>query len=244
MPTRSRSSRSASSWPIAWRDRCLKILNRAGSSWSIPYSTGNLGVNGDAYIGKSATIASSTQVINGDLESDGPITPALFSATGTTWSSAPAFAVLTAPMAAYAIAGNKVVISPFSDINGYAFPAESAGTYRMLYKVGDVIITGNFTGSGLIVATGDVTLYGPCSVSGGRIVVVAGDELLLRGTAPINAYVYARTVYHQDKLNNLIGAIVCQQMGSNKADCNVTYDPYLWNNPGERIKLRMPGHWP
>lgn len=222
----------------------LFVNNGPGSDWSNPYGTGSLGSNGDAYIGKSATTAVATVTIQGDVESDGAITRAQFPATGTTWESAPQIPPVTAPLLAYATAGFKVVIPPMSNIDGYNFPAEAAGVYQMLYKVGDLTVTGNFTGSGLIVATGSVTLYGPASVSGGKIAVIAGGEIRLRGITPINAYVFAPTVYHQDKGSTLNGAIVCDVMGSNKVDCKVIYDPYLWNNPAERAKLRLPYHWP
>ncbi|MCB8932596.1 MAG: hypothetical protein M9921_06735 [Fimbriimonadaceae bacterium] len=219
------------------------LFVNGSNSWSDVLTTGALGANGSAYFGWSAWGGSNTHTINGDLEGVVDLSSTRFNVTGTAWDHCPSIAFATGTWATYQAAADTIYWS--NNMVGYTFTDFGPTKTHLVFHTGDLNIEGNFVGNGMIYVNGKVNIKDAITVSGGKLVIVAEEDVLLKqNDVAVNAFLFAENEFKvSNRGNTVTGAVVANSSDIGKY-VTIIHDPYFTDNPSERARFKLPGYWP
>ena len=118
----------------------------------------------------------------------------------------------------------------------------------MLYRTGDIDISGAFSGKGTLFVDGKVTVKGNLSYSGAgsRLVVIAtGDIIVDPAVTSYVGFYYTPTTFRMSSASAVLtsGSIAAQALNLS-GPIVATHDASFWNDPLEAQKHYVPGFWP
>lgn len=208
-----------------------------------PLTTGSAGRLGDVFCNANANITTLGVTINGDLEVVGSLSGSA-SVSGSVWNPCPSIAFPTVNAINYAIGAIPVLMA---DINGWSF-TPSVVDYETLFAPGDANLRGTYSGKGVIFVADDITIVGNVRYLDDNSVmaVIALDTITVEsGVSHIDGYYFAGQKFTSDSPNLTLGrgAIVAHRFDL-KGALTATYDPWVWNDPEEGRRLKLPGFWP
>ena len=215
-----------------------------------PMTFGSAGSLGDVMFNGGVVTRANAFVVNGDFESTTTNIPIGATVSGNTLRQA-----RNVPMPAFnvnnydpGLVGGllNTVLQLLGSIVGMVFPAVEP--YRLVYRNGNLNLSGNFTGKGTIVVNGDVTITGNMTYADAdsRLVVIASGKITL--AAAVNSYVgYFYTpvefVTSANAATLTRGGIAAQKL-TVAGPVTVHHDSSFWLNPSDMVKHRVPGYWP
>jgi len=215
-----------------------------------PITFGSGGTNGDVMFNGGVVARPNAFTVNGDYETTNTTVPVGSTITGTTLRSARAVTMPTFNINNYnpgLVGGllNTIVQAGGSAVS-LVFPAVEP--YRLVYKGGNLNISGNFSGKGTIAVSGNVTISGNMTYANAdsRLVVIATGTITVANTVTtyVGHYYTPSTFVSGTSTSTLTrGSIAAQNLTMNST-MTIVNDPYFWNNPGDLIKHRVPGYWP
>lgn len=211
---------------------------------------GSGGSNGDVMFNGGVVARANSFVVNGDYETTTAAMPIGATVSGNQLRQARAV-----PMPAFnvndydpGLVGGLLnsVLHLVGSIVGMVFPAVEP--YRLVYRNGNLNLSGNFQGKGTIVVNGDVTINGNMTYADAdsRLVVIAsGRVTIAAGVASYVGYYYTPTEFVSSAAaTNLTRGGIATQKLTVAGPMNVTLDPHFWQNPSDMVKHRVPGYWP
>lgn len=208
-----------------------------------PLTTGVGGRLGDIFCNDKVTISALGVTVNGDLEVVGSLsgTP---SVTGSIWNGCPSISFPAVNAGNYFVGAIPVLVA---DINGWSF-TPTVLDYETLYAPGKANLSGTYEGRGVIFVADDIKIVGDIHYADNNSVmaVIALDTITVEsGVAHIDGYYFAGQKFQSNTPNLTLGrgAIVAKEFDL-KGALTATYDPWVWNDPEEGKRLKLPGFWP
>jgi hypothetical protein len=216
--------------------------NIQSGSVSIPNS-GNIHANGaNIQFGSNSTI-------RGDASARTTIAHHNMTITGTRLAYAPVQEFPDITRSDYQ--STATVNYGSSTMNGYTFAAVPAGQpYPLVYRNGNLSISGTFSGKGVIYVTGTVTFTGSTAYanSNSHVAIIAEGDIDSQGVSTsLVGYIYTRGTFTASGGGSRIlsrGSIVCGEYSLNNTWNSAINDRLVWNVPEEGYFLRLPGFWP
>ncbi|MEW5883017.1 MAG: hypothetical protein AB1725_02185 [Armatimonadota bacterium] len=206
-------------------------------------TTGSGGRLGDIFCNNKVTITALGVIVNGDLEVVGSLsgTP---SVTGSIWNPCPSIAFPMVNAGNYAVGAIPVLVA---DINGWSF-TPTVLDYETLYAPGNANLSGTYDGKGVIFVANDIRIVGDVHYADNNSVmaVIALNSITVEaGVTHIDGYYFAGQKFTSDSPNLTLGrgSIVTSRFDL-KGALTATYDPWVWNDPEEGKRLKLPGFWP
>lgn len=204
---------------------------------------GSGGRLGNIFCNNNLTVSALSVTVNGDLEVAGTLsgTPVV---TGSIWNRCPTIPFPAVNAADYFVGGVPILVG---GINGHSF-TPTVVNYETLYVPGNATIRGAYSGKGVIFVGNDITIDGDIQYvdSSSVMAIIAFDDILVQpGVTRIDGYIFANDEFRSDSPNLTLGrgAIVAKRIDLNGA-MTATYDPWIWNDPEEAQRLKLPGFWP
>jgi hypothetical protein len=200
---------------------------------------------GDTCINGSVVARSNPFTIYGDLETMGTTVPVGATITGNTVRSAARVPFPALNAASYLAA--SALSLPLSALNGYGFPVVEP--YQLLYRLGNLDISGAFSGKGTIFVQGDVLISANISYSSAssRLVVIATGKIeAAASVTSIVGFFYSATEFKTVNPATLAispGGLATKRLTLN-GPITITNDPVFWNYPAEGKRHWLPGMWP
>jgi hypothetical protein len=211
-------------------------------------TTGSGGQNGDSYFRLNPSTSVASHTINGDLESASTLTSANFTVLGTLWPNSPSIPFPDVNWENYWAARDAT--EGTGAVNGYVFPIPFVPTDAfVLFRDGNLNIRGVFTGRGVIFVNGNVNINGAIvyATPGSKLVVIATGNISHGSNASHVGFFYAAGNFDKSEdagLRTFTGSIVCRSLSLGDSSMTVVNDPYFFDNPAERVRFKLPGHWP
>lgn len=214
--------------------------------WVTPVTTTGPAPGASVYKVGDVTNMGSSHTVNGDLEATGTINPTGITVSGTQWQDAPALVVPGLSIAA--IIGMGLPNYPAANLSGYTFTDRMDGTHEVVYRLGNLNMSGTFAGRGTVVVTGNININGNMDYAnaGSTLAIIClGDVTFGAPRTTAVGLVYARKYLRPSGgvHGTHFGAIVVEEF---KPDTQMTvaFDPVCWNDPAVMRKLHLPGYWP
>jgi len=206
-------------------------------------TTGAAGRLGDIFCGGNLTKGKFQVTVNGDLEVAGTLSGSPV-VTGTIWSPCPAISFPKVKAGDYAV-GSVPMLD--GDINGRSFTPSVAG-YETFYALGKVNLSGTYEGKGVIFVAADIKIVGDvhyADVNSVMAVIALKSITVEANVTHIDGYYFAGKIFTSKPASLTVGrgAVVAEDFDL-KGALTATYDPWVWNDPEEGKRLKLPGFWP
>lgn len=208
-----------------------------------PLIAGSGGRLGDIFCNGKLTITALSVTANGDLEVAGELSGSPV-VTGSIWNPCPSISFPSVNATDYLVGGVSVLLG---GINGHSF-TPTVMNYETLFFPRNATIRGTYSGKGVIFVGDDITIDGNIQYadSSSVMAIIALDDIFVQpGVSRIDGYIFANDEFRSDSPNLTLGrgAIVARRFDLNGA-LTATYDPWIWNDPEEAQRLKLPGFWP
>lgn len=211
-----------------------------------PTQSFTLGVNdtlGDLMVNGSIVPRSNPFVINGDLESVGATLPVGAVIKGNVMRQASSVSLPIYNKLDYAL--NALLTIVVNTLTSLDFA--NGLLPKLVYKLGNLTISGLITGQGTLFVDGDVTIKDNVTMANGsaRIVVIATGKIKMDNsvTQVAGFYMSGNDFETPNGPLTLTGSIAANRLVL-KGPLTVIHDPYFWDNPSEASKYKLPGFWP
>lgn len=213
---------------------------------------GSGGSLGDVMFNGGVVVRSNPFVVNGDFESTTSGLPVGASVVGNMLRGA-----RPVPMPPFNVNNYNpglvggllnTVLQLTGSIVGMVFP--TVEPYRLVYRTGDLSLSGNFSGKGTIVVDGNVTISGNMTYADAdsRLVVLASGRITVAPS--VTGYVgffYTPTEFATSSsvswANLNKGGIAAQKL-TVASPMTIIHDPSFWYSPSDMTRHRVPGYWP
>lgn len=206
--------------------------------------TGTSGANGDVYCTGSLNLAAG-DTINGDVEATGTATQGSAVVTGLVSSNTLPIPLPTPNASNYSAVASSSLLNLLLGIllSGETFTSP----YMVIYCDGDTKINGVFTGKGVVFVNGNVTINGNMSYllpSDEVAVIVTGNVTVQSSSTAFCGYWYCGGTFSVSSNSSLTRGCIATNALTTSGPFTATYDPIIWNTPGEAARLKLPGFWP
>ncbi|MHB8635898.1 MAG: hypothetical protein ACYC96_05435 [Fimbriimonadaceae bacterium] len=220
------------------------LATNSSTSIAASVTTGASSANGDIYCTGNLLLSGSDN-FNGDVEATGSIAQNAAKVTGL--CSANTYPIpLTAPVAA-----NYSSISFLNLLNillGNLLTGETFLTpYSVVYCNGNTTLSGKFTGKGIVFVNGNVTVKANMSylLPGDEVaIIVTGNVTVTKINKKLIGYWYCGGTFSVAKGTVLTRGCIVTNSLVTPGLFTATYDPIIWNTPGEAKRMKLPGFWP
>ncbi len=206
-------------------------------------TTGAGGRLGDIFCNDKLTVSALGVTVNGDLEVVGTLSGSP-TVTGTVWNPCPSITFPLVNSGDYFVGAIPVLVA---DINGWTF-TPTVLDYETLYAPGNANLSGTYAGKGVIFVANDIKIVGDVRYADNNSVmaVIALNSITVESNVThIDGYYFAGQKLTSNPANLTLGrgAIVAKKIDL-KGVLTATYDPWVWNDPEEGKRLKLPGFWP
>jgi cytoskeletal protein CcmA (bactofilin family) len=220
------------------------LASNSNTSLGTSLYTGASGANGDVYC-TGALQLQGNDTVNGDVEATGTVNQNGASVSGLVSSNTIPIP-LPAPMASNYSSISLINLLNFlfgNNINGESF----LSSYEVVYCLGNTTLKGTLSGKGIIFVNGNLNISGNLNYSSPTdeaAIIVTGNVNFFGGVSSIVGYWYCGGTFSAPwSLTLTRGCIVANAL-TTSGNLTATYDPIIWNTPGEAYRMKLPGFWP
>ena len=119
--------------------------------------------------------------------------------------------------------------------------------YMVVYCNGDTTIHGPFTGKGIVFVNGNVTIDSNMTYtlpSDEAAIIVTGNVTVNSSSTNFIGYWYCGGTFSITSNSVLTRGCIVTNNISTSGHFTASYDPTIWNTPGEANRMKLPGFWP
>lgn len=204
-------------------------------------ATGSIGL-GDMFVNGNLNISASNCSVDGDFYTSGNNIPSTLTISGRQKKGQPKIAFPPpASFTSYTLGADSINLSSRTISLG-----TFSSSYYTIVVFGDVNLSGTYTGTGVIYATGDVTITGNVAASdaNSRISIIAAGQVTIRpAVTHLDAICYAGDGFVVNGNVAVHGSLVGKTF-SISAPLAIDYDDGMLSDPNLGYSLKLPGMWP
>jgi hypothetical protein len=215
-----------------------------------PMTFGAAGTRGDVNLNGGVMTRANPFVVHGDYESTTAASPIGSSVSGNRLLQARTvqFPGVNAGDYNPGLIGGllNALTLILGNLVGRVFP--TVEPFQLLYRGGNLSLSGEFSGKGTVFVAGDVTISGNMTYANAdsRLVVIATGRITIgAGVTNYVGFYYTPTEFVSSATATTLtsGSIAAQKLTVN-GPMTIVHDPSFWDQPELGVKHRIPGLWP
>ena len=221
---------------------CLAINSNTNMSNNV--ATGASGAKGDVYCDGNLHLRA-TDTVNGDVESTGNLNQGGATVTGLVSSNVNSIPLPSPNWFNYFSVNSLFLFNPI--FGNFIFGETFNTPYEVIYCQGQTSINGTIRGKGIIFVNGNLFVDGDMSYFSANdetSIIVTGNVQINNNVHNIVGYWYCGGGFSTSGNVTLTRGCIVTDWLALSGLFAATYDPTIWNTPGEAKNMKLPGFWP